>query len=79
MEVEAGLISFVDKNYSLVVFVCVRPAKLIKLDQKKLNSGNFWWKGWILKHLAKISAKKIKSQQSTIVVCLKNENEQYYC
>ena len=58
MKVEVGLAPLEFTKIVLVLFGCVLPAKLIKVDQRKLFPALFDEKGWIMKHVRKILAKK---------------------
>ena len=58
MNVEVGIALLEIRKTVLMVFGCVIPANLIKLDQRNLFHAIFDERGWNLKNLAKFLAKK---------------------
>ena len=61
MEVQAEIAPLEFTKTVLVVFGCVLPANLIKVDQKSLFRATFDDKSSNLKFLAKFLSRKIKS------------------
>ena len=61
MEVQAEIAPLEFTKIVLVVFGCVLPANLIKVDQEALFCATFDDKSSNLKYLAKFLSKKIKS------------------
>ena len=62
MEMEVRIISLRLITVVLVIFGCVFPANLFKMNQRNFFHAIFDEKGWILKYLPTLLAKKNKSE-----------------